>query len=173
MSRAYRVTWVTVASNVTTSDALTMNLSLLGILAADEMAALLREELERGGWRREADGTMTGEVKGLPASLDAAGAKVTITAEAEADVRARGVNKGEAKQNLERTEASERERLQGSIAKQLAAAEPDLRVTLGEAIQRVYVEALRRKAASMGTIESVLEGRSGDGEYEVTIKVRT
>jgi hypothetical protein len=44
---------------------------------------------------------------------------------------------------------------------------------MGEAIQRVYVEALKRKAASMGEVESLHETRGSDGEYEVTIKVRT
>ncbi len=173
MSRAYRVTWVTVSSNVTTSDTLTMNLSLLGILAAGEMAALLRDELERAGWKREGDGSMTRALDGMEATLAPDGSKITVTAGAEGAITARGTNRDDAAKNLEQTEAREKQRLQGEVAKRLSAAEPDLRAKVGEAIQRVYVEALRKKAASMGAIESVQEGRSSDGEYEVTIKVRT
>ena len=39
-------------------------------------------------------------------------------------------------------------------------------------LQKVYVEALQRKAASLGQVESVHEGRGDDGELELTIKVR-
>ena len=89
MSRAYRVTWVTVASNVSTDDTLTMNLSLLGILPEDEMAALLREELARRGWTPGEGGALTGSVQGLDASLSPDATKVTVTARAEGDVSAR------------------------------------------------------------------------------------
>ena len=38
-------------------------------------------------------------------------------------------------------------------------------------VRRIVITG--KKAASMGTIESVHEGTGSDGEYEVTIKVRT
>lgn len=173
MSRAYRVTWVTVASNVSTDDTLTMNLSLLGILPEDEMAALLREELERQGWKRGDGGALTGEVKGLDAALSPDATRVIVTARAEGDVSARGTSPDDAKAALERAEGAARDELKAGAAKRLTAAEPDLRAAMGEAIQRVYVEALKRKAASMGAVESLQETRGGDGAYEVTIKVRT
>ena len=43
---------------------------------------------------------------------------------------------------------------------------------LETALQKVYVEALQRKAAAMGQGESVHEGRGADGELELTIRVR-
>jgi urease accessory protein UreF len=46
MSRAYRVNWVTASSTVTTSDTLTMGVSLLGILPGAEMAAMRHETLQ-------------------------------------------------------------------------------------------------------------------------------
>ena len=173
MSRAYRVTWVTVASNVTADDRLNMKLSLLGILPEAEMAELLRQELERQGWKREEGGGMRGAVQGLDASLAPDGSSVTVSASAAGDVSARGVNRDDAKVALERAEGAARDALKADIAKKLTAAEPDLRASMGEAIQRVYVEALKRKAASMGTVESLQETRGSDGGYEVTIKVRT
>lgn len=172
MSRAYRVTWINVAGSVTSSDSLTMKVSLLGILAEGEMAALLRDELARDGWTREADGTMSGVVQGLDATLDASATAVTVRASAERDVTARGADDDAARKALADAEARTREGLQTDVTRKLSAAEPDLRAAMGEAIQRVYVEALRRKAASMGEVESELQTRSADGEYEVTIKVR-
>jgi hypothetical protein len=173
MSRAYRVNWVTASSTVTTSDTLTVGVSLLGILPEAEMAAMLRDELTRAGWSRGEDGTLTKALGELTATLDAGAAKVTVTASAENAVSARGRNKGDADTQLVEARSKERERLLTELAKRLSAAEPDLRAKMGEAVQRVYVEALRKKAASMGTIESVHEGTGSDGEYEVTIKVRT
>lgn len=172
MSRAYRVTWVNVASSVTSSDSLKMQLSLLGILPEGEMAALLRDELERAGWARQPDGALSGRVRGLDATLDAAAQSVTVRASEEGAVKARGTSDDEARKALAAAEAREREALQASVVGRLSAAEGDLRESMGEAIQRVYVAALRRKAASMGEVESEQQTRTADGEYEVTIKVR-
>ena len=116
---------------------------------------------------------MRGAVQGLDASLAPDGSSVTVSASAAGDVSARGVNRDDAKVALERAEGAARDALKADIAKKLTAAEPDLRASMGEAIQRVYVEALKRKAASMGTVESLQETRGSDGGYEVTIKVRT
>jgi hypothetical protein len=173
MSRAYRVTWVTVASNVSTDDRLTMKLSLLGILPEAEMTELLRQELERRGWQRGDGGAMAGAVQGLDATLAPDGSQVTVSASAAGEVSARGVTRDDAKAALERAEGGARDALKAEITRRLTAAEPDLRAAMGEAIQRVYVEALQRKAASMGTVESLQETRGADGGYEVTIKVRT
>ena len=173
MSRAYRVTWVTVASNVTTTDSITMNLSLLGIRPPDDMAALLRDELARQGWELQKDGSMKGTLKGETATLDKDATQVTVTVEGAESATARGVNKDLADAALETARARTKEKLQADAAKKLTAIEPDLRAKLGEAIQKVYVEALRKKAASLGTIESLRETTGADGEYEVTIKVKT
>lgn len=172
MSRAYQVTWVRVASTVTSSDSLAMKLSLLGILPEGEMAALLRDELAREGWTRQADGTMSGAVQGLDATLDAAATTVTVRASAEKDVKAQGTSDADAHKALSEAAVRARDELLADMGRRLSAVEPDLRATVGEAIQRVYVEALRRKAASMGEVESERQTRSADGEYEVTIKVR-
>lgn len=173
MSRAYRVTWVTVASHVTTDDRLNLKLSLLGILPEPEMTALLRDELARAGWERAADGGMRGTVQGLDASLAPDGSAVTVTASAAGEVSARGTSGDDAQAALAEAEARAREAQRAELTRRLTAAEPDLRAALGEAIQRVYLAALQRKAASLGTVESLHESRGSDGGYEVTIKVRT
>ena len=58
------------------------------------------------------------------------------------------------------------------IGERLGAAEGDIRESVQAALQKVYVEALQRKAASLGEIESMQESRGADGELELTIKVR-
>jgi hypothetical protein len=150
-----------------------MNLSLLGILPPDDMAALLRDELARQGWELQKDGSMKGALKGETATLDKDATQVTVTVEGAESATARGVNKDLADAALETARARTKEKLQADAAKKLTAIEPDLRAKLGEAIQKVYVEALRKKAASLGTIESLRETTGADGEYEVTIKVKT
>jgi hypothetical protein len=172
MSRAYQVSWVTVTSTVTSSDTLSMKLSLLGILTEAEMAALLRDELARDGWIREDNHTMTGTIDGMCATLNAEGTEVSVHAEIEREIQARGTSQDAAKTHLDETKKAEEKSIQQQLTQKLSGAEPELRRKMGEMIQRVYLEALRRKAASMGTVESMQEGTSRDGDYEVTIKVR-
>jgi FtsH ternary system domain X5 len=174
MSRAYRVSWVNVTGSVTTSDTLTMGVSLLPILPPSAMSALLRDELAKEGWTRSADGSMHKTVEGLPATLDPDAAKVTIKASAEGEVKERGVNKQDAEENLVRGKQAREQALKDDLRKALTSAESVARKELGDATQRAYLTALKQKAASMGQVESVLEGTSGDGsgDYEVTIKVR-
>jgi hypothetical protein len=43
---------------------------------------------------------------------------------------------------------------------------------VAKAISRGYVEALKRRAAQMGQVESVQQGTGANGAAEVTIKVR-
>lgn len=174
MSRAYRVTWVNVSGTVTTTDTLTVNVSMLPILAPAEMAAILREELEAMGWTRHADGSVTTTINDLPATLDPEATKLTITTAAESEVKERGVSAEDAARNLERGKERAREHLEGAAAKVLTEAEAPAREALQKATQRAYLRALKQKAASMGSIESTHEGAApdGSGDYEVTIKVR-
>lgn len=174
MSRGYRINWVTVATQVTTKDKLTMQLSLLGILPEGEMQDLLCDELSRDGWSAQADGTLTKELDGdATATLDPKTATVTVEARAGREVTARGADQKGAQQALTAESERARQELEARASRVLAGLEPDLRQKLGEAIQRVYLEALRKKAATMGAVESVREQRGADGSYEVTIKVRT
>lgn len=173
MSRGYRVAWVTVQTTVTASDSLSMGLSLLGILPPEEMASLLRDELLRDGWSRTRKGTLVKHTDGVVATLDSTATAVTVTTETTADIAGVGISADVAQEAAKRSAKTAQVRLTQAAKATLESAEPDLRVHLGEAVQRVYVEALRRKAASMGKVESVLESRGADGAYEVTIKVKT
>jgi hypothetical protein len=173
MSRGYRVSWVSATGTAEGGDALRLSLCLLNILDAAEMAALLREELAAEGWTVGADGTATKDLgDGATATLSADGSEVLLRAESTREVTAAGTDAAGAEAALQAAVAVEAARAQATAARSLTALEPDLRAAVGEAVQRVYVRALKQKAASMGTVESVREGTDADGGYEVTIKVR-
>ena len=177
MSRGYRVrmpepVWRNVTSHVESVDAIAMDVGLLEILPEAAMVELLRERLAEDGWQRGADGAMTRSFGEVAVTLAPDGRSVTATAKVGRDVQVRGESEADAATRLARaTKTAERD-LTRAASKRLGAAEAEIRATLQAALQRVYVEALQRKAASMGQVESVHEGRGDDGELELTIKVR-
>lgn len=172
MSRGYQVTWETAIGAVTSGDAMRIKLCILGVLSNDEMCALLRDELARDGWTREADGTMRLTVAGATATVPPDGSEIAVSLSGSAKVTASGTTKAQAEAALTRVKAQTEEALRNESARKLMKLEPELRQRVNDALQRVYLEALRKKAASMGEIESVVEGRDADGAMEVTIKVR-
>lgn len=181
MSRGYRVrmpqpTWRNVSTRLESVDAIAMDVGLLEILPEGAMLELLRERLAEDGWQKGADGKLTRRF-GSPGSeveaeLSADGRSVTVRGSAAREVKARGESEADAAARLERLRKGAEKELAKQAAQQVVAAEPTVRAALQAALQRVYVEALQRKAASLGQIESVHEGRSDDGELELTIKVR-
>ena len=173
MSRAYRVEWVTVGRNVSTRDEVTMDLALLGILPEGDMVQLLRDELARDGWTQQGDGSLAKSVGDAVVRLDPAGKRVTLELAAERKVTSTATTKAQAEQGADAQAKGAEEQMKREIARKLASVEPDVRAALDAAVQRVYVEALKKKAAQMGRVESVQETRGEDGQYEVTIKVRT
>jgi hypothetical protein len=71
-------------------------------------------------------------------------------------------------------EASEemQKRLEKELVVELTGQEKEMRAEVDAAVQRTYAGALKEKAARLGTIESISEGRSEGGEEELVIKVR-
>ena len=98
----------------------------------------------------------------------------TLTARATVarEVTARGTTEAEAQAKLGRAQEAASKELDKKVAERLDAAEGEVRAAVQAALQKVYVEALQRKAASLGEIESMQEVRGADGELELTIKVR-
>ncbi len=173
MSRGYVVNWVTVRNTVNAGDKVEIAVELLGIIAEGDMCALLRDELEQDGWKRQADGSMVLEKDGVRAELDAEAKKVTVTLAKQREVLARGVSADDAKKALDNASTAAEEQLKKELVKELTRVEGDVREGVDKAIQRVYVQSLKKKAASLGTIEGIQESRREDGEYEITIRVRT
>jgi hypothetical protein len=169
MSRGYVLNWVTVRTTINAGDKVEIDVELLGIIAEGDMNSLLQQQLESDGWKRQSDGTMVLEKDGVRASLDKDCKKITVTLEKQRKVTARGISDQEAKKALEGVASQTEE----ALKRELVKAEGDIREGVDKAIQRVYVEALKKKAASIGTIEGMQESRREDGEYEITIRVRT
>lgn len=173
MSRGYVLNWVTVRTTINAGDKVEIDVELLGIIAEGDMNSLLQQQLESDGWKRQSDGTMVLEKDGVRASLDKDCKKITVTLEKQRKVTARGISDQEAKKALEGVASQTEEALKRELVKELSKVEGDIREGVDKAIQRVYVEALKKKAASIGTIEGMQESRREDGEYEITIRVRT
>ena len=177
MSRGYRVrmpepTWRSATTRVSSSDAMAMDVGLLEVLPEAVMVALLRERLAADGWSKGQDGTMTRSFGEVEVELAADGRSITARATAVKDVKVRATSEADAAARLVRATRTVEGQLSRAAAEQLGAAEAEIRAALQGALQKVYVEALQRKAASLGQIESVHEGRGADGELELTIKVR-
>ena len=173
MSRAYSVKQVRAAATVQGEDALALSLCLLDILDPGEMAALLREELAAAGWVPSARGPLqttleNGAVVTLSDDATEVVARLANTREAEA----LGVDRDAAEEALVAARLREEARAAARAAQGLDAVEPGLRAAVGEVVQRVYVRALKLRAARLGAVESVTERLGEDGEMELTIKVR-
>lgn len=173
MSRAYTVRQVRATARVEGGDTLALSLCLLDILDASEMAALLREELTASGWRPDARGELSISLAGgAVATLSPDATEVSLRLETTGEVSAKGSDRAAAEAAAEVARARAAARASERAARELDAQEPALRAAVGEAVQRVYVRALKRRAASMGQVESVDERVDADGELELTIKVR-
>jgi len=172
MSRGYQVQWVSAKSCVEHSDHVEIGLSLLDILPKDQMGAMLRDELERDGWTKQADGTLQTVLDGTTVILDKDGTSVRIEKTASKDVSVRSTNADDADRQLTVAEERAKEQMGAELTKVLVKAEGDVRASVDKAVQKVYVEALKKKAASMGDITSIVEGQGENGALEVTIKVR-
>jgi hypothetical protein len=95
-----------------------------------------------------------------------------VRASAAQDVAARGTDDAQANSRLEQAKRDAKRSMDKALTGKLVAAEADVRAAVQGALQKVYVEALKRKAASMGEIEGMQESRGENGELELTIKVR-
>jgi hypothetical protein len=176
MSRAYRIrVRESLKRNLRAKDKVSTQMELLEILSADEMAALLAEELERRGFRRQGK-NLVRKQDGVTVTVDTASATVTIEAETEEKVKLEGEKSGwgyndagpaekqtreviqkELAKDLDR-QAKEREAsLQSQVTAKLEAQLDDLRKELDQIANRVTADALKRKAAQLGQIKELTE----------------
>jgi hypothetical protein len=176
MSRAYRIrVRESLRKMVTTRDHVSTQLEVLEILPAEQMAALLGQELERRGFERKGaalvqtrDGvTVTVDPKTGTVTVTAEGVQ-NITLEAEREGRSfddagpgaaqvRKVLQEQAQKDLQKQAEREEARLQSEVTDRLAGQLADLRKELDDAVNRVTAEALKQKAAQMGQIKEMTE----------------
>lgn len=172
MSRAYRVQWVKASRRVSADDAVKMDVDLLDVLPADEMRAMLRDALTEDGWQKRKDGSLTLSLDGVQVTLSSDGQTLEITHAEEKQVTATATSEKDAARQLDSIAERAEQQLSEEAAKQLAKVEPKVRERFGKSLQRAYVEALKKKAQTLGDVESVRETRNEDGEMELVIKVK-
>jgi hypothetical protein len=166
MSRGYRISWNPSATAVArATDRAELGVELLGVLPEAEMKQRLRAELESAGWERQADGSLARAFGQAAATLSADASSVHLEIAKEQTRRATKATVGAVTEEMQR-------RLEKELVAELSAQEGEMRAELDAAVQRTYAGALKERAARLGEIESMTEGRSADGEEEIVIKVR-
>ena len=187
MSRAYKVELSeSLRRHVKVEDGIKAGLEILDVLPREQMAELLRAELETRGFERREDGLMRRiEDDGTEVTVDPVEATVTIRRESAQEVEVSGTEKvsGWEETAKQVTEAGQRrlqERLEGQIDVETERLRDELNAALEKRIgilrgelddvtNRVVAEGLKRRAAQLGEVTSIAEDPATGA---VTIKVR-
>jgi hypothetical protein len=189
MSRSYRISVRECVNRVIKAeDRVSTQLEILEILPPEQMAGLLADELEKGGYRREGN-LLVKEVDGVTVTVDAEKGEVTVSAEATDAAKVEGELHGRAyddigphasqvrenlreelKRKLEKNVEEKTGALQGKVTDQLEGQLGDLRQELDQVVNRVTAEALKRKAASLGQIKEMTEDPQS-GSLTIVVEV--
>jgi hypothetical protein len=176
MSRAYRIRVRESTSRVVTAeDRVSTRLEILEILPPQDMNALLAEELQKRGFRREGGLLVRGEGQ-LTITVEVESGAVTVLARSAEEVALEAEREGrafgdygpdatkvrqqlqeQAKKELEKQAERETARLQDEVSGQLEGRLGELRHELDQVVNRVTAEALKRKAAQLGDIKELTE----------------
>ena len=177
MSRAYRLK---ISESVTrvirAEDHVSTQLELLEILPAEEMAALLAEDLCALGFEQTEEGLVReqGDVRVV---IDPATGTVTVHAAASQDINLSAEREGiyydetdratrkeieagarkEAQADMERQADQRTKELQRQVTDQLEAELVELQGELNGAVNRATAQALKEKAGRLGQIKELTE----------------
>ncbi|MCP3102325.1 hypothetical protein LZ198_25980 [Myxococcus sp. K15C18031901] len=188
MSRAYRIS-VSESLNrvVQAEDGVCSKLELLPLLGREELAGLLSAELERRGFAREGDVAVRTEADGVRVAVDVTTGDVSVTlsgaqevsltahVDGASETRAGGTTEERekllerARERLADQAEDAKERLREDVTRQLEGRLRDLKGELDAVSNKVTAEALKVRAAQLGTVEEVHEDAATGS---LTIKVR-
>ena len=177
MSRAYRISVKeSQTQRIHGSDHVQTQLELLEILPAEAMAELLRTVLAQRGFQPGEDGTLTREQGNVRVVVDPCDGTVTVTSEREESITVESrqdatlfddVGPSEAslreqlrqrlQQEIHQKSALEAQRLQTEASEQLESELDELQPELAQIVNQVTREALKQKAAQLGTIKEISE----------------
>jgi hypothetical protein len=189
MSRAYRVAVrESVNRVIRAEDRVSTQLEILEVLPPEQMGALLSDELEKRGFKKEGNVLVRRE-EGITITVDPAKGEVTVSAEAAEQTAVEGSREGRAyddvgphakqvrenlrqelQRDLEKKLTEKTAVLQGKVTDQLEKELGDLRQELDEVVNRVTAEALKRKAAQMGQIKEITEDPQA-GSLTIVVEV--
>jgi hypothetical protein len=178
--------------DVHSSDHIDVHIRMLPILEGEAQDAIVREELERHGWTREPDGTMSKVFGDAIAILPAGSSTIRLEVSESRNVKATGVEEGRAPEEDQAAQAAIAARAEAKAAAELELVKEEAKRDMIrrniDRIERVQEElqrevedvvrvatkrSLERRAAELGSVESVHENRSPEHGYELTITVRT
>src|SRR5262245_65164965 len=119
MSRSYRVSVRECVNKVIKAeDRVSTELEILEILPPEEMAGLLSDELEKGGFRREGN-LLVKEEDGVVVSIDAETGTVTVSAQASETTKVEGERHGRAYDDIGPHASQVREGLRQELQRDL------------------------------------------------------
>jgi len=189
MSRAYRIrVKESLQRDLSASDEVCSDLEILEILPPEQMSELLRAELKNHGFEDAADGKVVRKQdNGITVTVDTKSGEVSVKSESHQSVdleveredwaydesgpggrSARKNLKEQAQRDLERKAEQQSAKLQNEATERLEGEMADLRGELGQAINAVTREALKKKAATLGQIKEMTEDPQAGS---LTIKV--
>ena len=189
MSRSYRISVRECINRVIKAeDKVSTQLEILEVLPSEQMAGLLADELEKGGFRREGN-LLVREQDGVVTTVDAQTGEVTVSAQASEATKVEGEMHGRAYDDIGPHASQVRENLRGELQKslqkkvedktgalqskvtdQLEGQLGDLRTELDRVVNKVTAEALKRKAAQMGQIKEMTEDPNS-GSLTIVVEV--
>lgn len=178
--------------HVSVGDHIEIAIRLLPIVDEGALGAMVRESLAERGWTRQPDGSMTKQLGEVTATLPPGSLTIRLAVERSSEISATATESGTAKEEdlaaQQAVEDAARKKAEAQLAKArriaeqahvqrnneaLERAEEELRGALDGVVNEVTRRALEVRAASLGQIEQLHEGRDADGRYEVTIVVKT
>ncbi|MEZ0228553.1 MAG: hypothetical protein ACAI25_07990 [Planctomycetota bacterium] len=198
MSYPYRVVVTkAVEESVDANDRVVTKVTLTPILPKEAMKEVLKGVLEKKGWKERKDGKL--EKKGPDGEeqvfdLDEmtltteVSEKETIRKEKTVEVMGDAWHKEDIEAEKDRLRAKaaadlekrlavsddertqKKQELEKKIADKISKGDDSRKKELNESLLEVYAEALKKKAASLGSVTSVKEERKNN-EYELTIKI--
>jgi hypothetical protein len=187
MSRAYRIGVAeSLRRHVQVEDGICSSLELLPVLAQERMAELLAARLLERGFTRRDGLAVRRDDDGVEVTVDLASAAVTARlgaraeleleakrsgtfAESEARPSAEGKLRQQARESLEKEAASRQQSLREEVTARLEGKLRELRGELDGVVNRVTADALKARAAELGTIEELSEDPETGA---MTIKVK-
>ncbi|HZU38832.1 MAG TPA: hypothetical protein VFA18_23085 [Gemmataceae bacterium] len=187
MSRAYRIrVRESLRRTLRATDRVSSQLELLQVLPAEDMAALLAEELKRRGFQEQGP-KLVRQGGGITVTIEPASGTVTVQAEAADQVVLQGERQGAYYEDngpghiqtklrqaiqgeLEEQAKAKQAELQKDVTARLEGQLADLQQELDQVVNRVTAEALKRKAAQIGQIKELTEDPQ-NGSLTIVLEV--
>ncbi|MGE0529312.1 MAG: hypothetical protein AB7P49_19840 [Bdellovibrionales bacterium] len=189
MSRAYRIkVSESLRKTIRGEDHVSTQLEILNLLPPEEMAQLLRDELDQRGFLEEenclvrdregirlvidpSEGLVTVEVAGCAElELQKEGEGYSWEQEGDLQRKAEIILREKVKRDLEKEAREKQGELQQELTDKLEAELADLRRELDQIASAVTANALKRKAAQMGQIKEISEDRE-TGSMTIVLEV--